>query len=178
MEDPLIKKNEGGIIIAKKIIIFLILTAFVILLFSLYRSNLNNNKLSNKIIEYIDNNAENNTENNTCILSMRDITEFTWDKMLIYQVGSSNIEISEILGVGFEDSIDLSSGMIFIYEDKIVYKESMLYNPDQLSNRLFYVDHGQPQYMEFTPNDAIFDGNRKETDDNSYYYIIVPSNIN
>jgi hypothetical protein len=142
----------------------------------LYKNNLtDNNKLSNKIMEYID---KNSNKNNTCFVSMEDITDFKWDKMLVYLVGSSNSEISEIIGVKFEDDIDLSSGMIFLYKNKIIYKESMFYNPDQLSNKLFYVDHGQPQYIVYTQNDAIFEGSRKDADDNSYYYIIAPSKIN
>lgn len=152
------------------IIVFCTVLAIAIIL--LFINNINNkNEISNKIIEYINNNRD---ENNTCRFSMSDVTDFKWDKMLIYQVGSSNKEISNLLGVPFNDSLDLASGIIFVYNNKIVYKEQLFYNPDRPNKLLLYIGtlYDQPEYGVFTPNNALFEGIREESDENISYQII------
>ena len=135
-----------------------------------------NNNLSDKIINYIDYNAD---ESNICTLDMNEITDFKWDKMLFFGVGSNNTEISNALGVEYKDSTDLVSGIVFVYNNKIVYKESIPYNPDHPSKLLLYVGNmfGEPSYRVFTPNDAIFKGSRREKK-GEFYYKIEPHKTN
>ncbi|MDF2588022.1 MAG: hypothetical protein K0S41_1863 [Anaerocolumna sp.] len=150
------------------IIIILGLTITII-----YKNAISNkNKLSTKIMQYIDNNYD---KNDTCRIVMRDITDFKWDKMLIYQVGSSNAEISDLLQVDFKDSLDLVSGIIFVYNNKIVYKEQMLYNPERRDKLFLNIGsmYGQPEYGVFTPDDGIFEGSREKLY-GSVYYTITP----
>lgn len=158
----------------KSIIWIFVLVVILILLVIIFKKYISNeDKLSNKIMWYIDNNCYNS---NTCILSMKEITDFEWDKMLMYQVGSSNTEISDLLGVEFKDSIDLSSGIIFIVNNKIVYEEHIFYHPEKPYKLLLYVGrmYGQPKYGVYTPNNAVFDGSRTEINGN-FYYKIAPS---
>ena len=128
-------------------------------------------KLSNRICETIDDKCD---ENNECIIKMDEITDFAWDKMLLYQVMSSESEISQALGVEFNDSVDLSSGMIFVKNDEIVYHESFFSDPDHLSKLQIYVGliagEGE-KYPVFTPDDAIFVGQRRESDGKFHYWI-------
>jgi hypothetical protein len=155
----------------KQIIIgFFVLTSLILILVFVIDNPTNEIKLSDKITEYIDNNCG---ESNACKLTMSDITNFKWDKMLLYQVGSSNTEISQLIGVEFNDSLDLSSGMIFVHNNKIVYKEQIIYNPDKPYKLLLFIGalYGQPEYGIFTPDNATFEGTRMEENGKTYYKI-------
>lgn len=154
----------------KRFHILLISVVLLVILFFVVLSN--KNHLSDRIIKFIDNNYD---ENNICILRMKEITDFKWDKMLIYQVGSSETAISEALGVEYKDSVDLMSGIVFVYENKIIYKQSIPYNPDHPSELLLFVGDifREPNYRVFTPDDASFEGSRWEKN-GQFYYKIVP----
>jgi hypothetical protein len=54
---------------------------------------------------------------------MDEITDFAWDRMLLYQVMSSESEISTVLGVDFRGIVDMSSGMVFVKDNEIVYQK-------------------------------------------------------
>jgi hypothetical protein len=157
----------------KKIIIcFFAFVSFILIPILFIYTPKNESKLSDKIIEYIDKNCD---ENNTCKISISDITNFKWDKMLMYQVGSSNTEISKLIGTEFKDDLDLTSGLIFVYNNKIVYKEQIPYNPDKPNKLLLYIGilYGQPEYGTFTPSNAILEGTRRE-ENGKIYYAIAP----
>lgn len=156
------------------VFVFTILViAFTLLCINVFFSKYS---LSIKIEKYINSNSD---KNNDYKFYMSEITDFKWDKMLIYQVGSSNKEISDLLGVPFNDSLDLASGIIFVYKNKIIYKEQQYYNPDKPYKLLFYIGemYGQPKYGIYTPNDALFEGNRREIDGKIYYKIVPISKI-
>lgn len=102
---------------------------FVLLIISVLLVGCNNsgNDFSNKIIKTIDGKCE---KGGSCTFKMSDITDFRWDKLVVYGLGSSQKEISRALGVRYKDSVDMTSGMVFVYKGKIVKKLKMTYNPD------------------------------------------------
>lgn len=160
----------------KKFVIFIFIAILILIIIILINDHTLNDQylLSNKIIEFIDNNAD---KNNTCTLLMTEVTDFKWDKMLMYQIGSTNQKISEALGINYNKSVDMYSGIIFVYEGKIVYEETKLYNPDKIDELTFYVGQifNSPEYKVYTPNDAYFKCN-KNISGGDYYYEISPLN--
>lgn len=122
-------------------------------------------------MSYID---ENTYSDEPCIVEMNEVTKFEWDNMIIYQVGSSSSEISEILKVDFNDSVDLKSGIIFVKGNKIVYKESVAYNPEKPSKLLYYVGRlfDEEKYGVFTPDNAIFEGVKTKYGDEILYQLM------
>jgi hypothetical protein len=163
------KNNDWrGHAMRKYFIVFTIIAVFTILLIML---SLSRNSLSDRVTKYIDKNISND---NYCTLSMRDITKFKWDKMLIYQVGSSKKAISDKLGVEFQDSVDLMSGMVFVYNNKIVYKESSPYNPEKPSKLIIHVGDlfGELNNLVLVPDTAVFKCIKFEKDGKDYYEIM------
>jgi len=158
--------------------LYILIITLIVLVGMVYISSLldkDGNDLSNKIIRYIDNNTG---ESNSLIFNMNEITDFNWDKLLIYGVGSSSSEISNALGIEYNESTDLVSGMVFVYDDKIVYKEQIPYNPEKPEKLLLYVGmmYGQPNYRFFTSDNAIFEGSRRESK-GKYFYEIAPFEV-
>lgn len=130
--------------------------------------------LTQNIIKSIDNGCG---KNNTCQIRMKDITDFKWDKMVVFQVGSSDVEVSKALGVEYKNSTDLISGLVFAYQGKIVHEERVPYDPEKPS-KLNYIVKKQfekPNSASFTPQNAIFRGTKETIDGVSYYSIIALS---
>lgn len=140
--------------------VLLIFVSFTVVFISFQESN----DLSNKIISYIDANAD---ENNTVVFNMNEFTNFKWDKMVIYDVGASNTQISEALGVEYKDSTDLMTGMVFVF-------------PFQFENPSELIIHvgDNASYRVFTPNNAVFEIGKGQLDEKNYYYWIQPFNNN
>lgn len=149
-----------------------LLTILLVLVLIIVGCKGRNVNVSDKIIETIDNNCQ---QSSSCKVSMKEITDFKWDKMVIFEVGSSNSEISKALGIKYDDSTDLTSGMVFVYKNRVVYKEDLPYNPERPNKLWFKINNkpGEPNYWILTPNNAILQGSKTETE-GVYYYEIKP----
>lgn len=132
----------------------------------------NKSILSDQIIKEIDSKCK---LDNICSVSiqLQKVTTFEWDKVAIFQVGSSNEEISKILGVNYKGSTDLMSGMIFLMNNKIVYEEKIPYYPDRPSKFqiMLETEPNKPSCVSFTFNDAVVEGEKEKIDGNIYYSI-------
>ena len=144
----------------------------VILLFFVGCQSKNSN-FSESIIKTLDTNCNNSNE---CKISMQEITDFKWDKMAVFGIGSSNSEISKALGVRFESSTDLMSGIVFVLGNKIVYEERVPYNPERAAKLEYIVEHkaGGTNCVIYTPDNAILKGSKNKSD-RSYYYKVIAS---
>lgn len=154
-----------------KLLISIILGLFiVVVLIGLYGCQGGNNNLSEMIIKAIDKNAG---QSNTCSITMKEITTFEWDKMVIFDTGTSNIEVSKALGVEYKDSVDLMSGMVFVFKNKIVYQIRIPNNPDRPNKFNIVVNShpGKSSCIAYSPDDAIFEGTKKTVDGQLYYHI-------
>jgi len=118
--------------------------------------------LTKNIVKSIDNECG---ENGTCQIQMKDVTNFKWDKMVVFGLGSSNAEISKALGVEYDGPTDCVSGVVFVYNHKIVDEEIVPYYPEHPNKLQYFVGesgtHEDPSCLSFTPENAIFQA-RKE----------------
>lgn len=97
-----------------------------------------------------------------CDIPLGKITTFKWDKVVVFQVGSPSKEISNALGVKYEGSADLMSGLIFELDHKIVYEELIPYQPDQPTNLQIIIDKktNEPNAAVLDFDDAILAGDK------------------
>lgn len=149
------------------------LASLIIILLLSLSSGCQNDKLSQRIVETIDNKCDQG--NGYCNVPIAEITDFKWDKMAIFGVGSSNKEVSEALGVEYEDSTDLMTGIVFAYNNKIVYKEDIPYNPERPSKLWITIEYvpGEPACMSYTPDNAVLIGTKKKGDNRFYYGLVA-----
>lgn len=157
-----------------KTLLFIIFIVLILILILVYRSLRNDYKLSDKIVKVIESNTDNS---NVSLIRVKDITDFEWDKMVIFDLGTSNAEISEALGFKYKDTIDLMSGMIFVLKNKIVYQERIPYNPERQSklNIIVNQDPKNTSCRTLLPEYAILEGLKEEID-GKFYYEIIPFN--
>jgi hypothetical protein len=129
----------------------------------------NDKALNEEIMKTIDKKCK---QSNSCKIDMKEITDFKWDKMLIFDLGSNRNEISEALGVEYTESADLMYGMVFVFENKIVYDERLGYNPEK-PEKIFYNLGDNSSYKIYTADNAILKG-EKDGEAGKYDYYIGP----
>jgi hypothetical protein len=118
----------------------------------------------------------NSNENDSYNISISDITDFKWDKLVVFGVGSSNDEVSRALGIEYKDSTDLMEGLVFKFRDGIVYKEELPYNPEHASKIQFHFEEGT--CITVTPDSSTFICVREKIDDKYYYMLYQQKKAN
>jgi hypothetical protein len=105
---------------------------------------------------------------------MQEITDFEWDRFVVYNVGSSNSEISKLLGIDYEDPVDLMYGMVFAYKDKIVYSENLPYNPEEPNKLWISFDNkpSEPNCLLFSKENDLFKGLKEKIDGVNYNQLL------
>ncbi len=112
--------------------------------------------LQNDIHSYLD---DNYNKEHKVIINISDFTNFEWDTLLIFQYPISAQDIENAIGVKYEGSLDLTSGMIFVLDDKIVYDEIFKNDYTNLAPFLIYPYNNinnDSNYNVFTPKTALF----------------------
>jgi hypothetical protein len=105
---------------------------------------------------------------------MNEITNFKWDKLVVFREGVSNITLNRILGFEYKNSTDLMRTMIFLYKNKIVYCEEERYDPESPSklNFRFRDNPKSISLMVFNLNNAVFQATKERIDGVDYYGLI------
>jgi|GEM_PF-2335207 len=125
-------------------------------------------KLGAKIIQEIDENCQNAA---TCTISMKEITDFKWDKLVFFRLGSSRVDVSQALGFEYKGTTDLMSGMIFVLNNEIIHEERSPYYPDHPTKLQYAMTNIQnkPRCVSYTYDEAILVGSKEKIDDHVYY---------
>ena len=150
-----------------------VIIILTIVLISIVLSNLHKEpRLSDEIVKAIEYKTG---DRSSCTINISEITKFKWDKMAFYTVGSSNIEVSNALGVWYNESTDSMTGLVFVFHGKIVYQEQIPYYPEQPAKLWLWlpVDLGSPNCIVVFPYNAVFIGS-KDQDNGKCYYEITP----
>ena len=155
----------------------------------IFISSCGNTKLSEKIINHIEQNIylekvempvrefEYFAE---CEIKISDFTSFQWDKLIVFNSGTTADQICNELGISFKDSLGLKFGVIFLYNNKVVYKE--YYNPGvEKPVRFTIITSGKfsniteytlpLKFRVFTPEEAVFIGYAYIYNNTHYYFI-------
>ncbi|SCH62897.1 Uncharacterised protein [uncultured Clostridium sp.] len=134
-----------------------------------------NVSLQKDIFSYLDENMQ----EKTCV-KISDFTQFEWDTLLIFRYPITQKEIEEAIGVRYEGSLDLTSGMIFVLNNEVVYDEIFKNAYTALTPLLIYpyedINYSK-KYAAFSPDTAIFEC-EKVTSGEMYGYRLYPCKMN
>ena len=143
----------------KKAFVLIMLIAFVLSILFLQRCNKESKKIATAVIAYMDENVAENPRT----IRLSDITDFEWDKMLVFRYPTTNEEIKDALGVDYDSSLDLVSGVIFVKNNKIVYDETFDIHFDAPPIFSMYPNrdiNAKPKYKVFTIETAVLECER------------------
>jgi hypothetical protein len=97
------------------IIVYAIVLLIGILSILIMYLNYESTFLQDKIASHVKKNCKNRDD---CYLSLKDITNFEWDKFYIIKIGA---DINKILGFEYSFNRDISTSYVFLKDGKIVY---------------------------------------------------------
>jgi len=94
-----------------------------------------------------------------CIVRIKDLTDFSWDRMYAFKYNTTEAQTEEALGTAFPNYIEFTPRIVFLKDGKIVYREDQLID-DQLEGPVDGEVHfdipDSEVYKSYTPDSAVF----------------------
>ncbi len=133
-------------------------------------SGCSNNSLEAKIENHIKKACN---EKDVCIINIKDITDFEWQKMYVFKEGTTLEAINEALGFEYPYFEDIARRTVFVSENRITYHEDIFPNPESAQDgQVIYEMPDTVQYTIFEPDDAVFKVNKVEFVQGVYYVLL------
>lgn len=136
--------------------------------------------IEDKIIEKCSNATDIN-------ISMSVITDFEWDKCIVYGPSTQTKDICDAFDVDYNTYLDLNYGIIFLNKNNVVYEETFDVSDDDLENKIpkFIIypyrqnESTQVKYASFEKDKAEFKCIKKESDKGCYFraYPVLVNNV-
>jgi len=128
--------------------------------------------LSDLIIAEIDRHVD--VDGGETQINIAELTNFEWDKMVVFRDPVSQAQISNAIGVDFTGNLNHRNGIIFVRNGEIVYEEMF---PEPVSDPepfYFFVrgENSQPRLRVHTPENAILTGRLLIRNDSNHYVVI------
>ncbi len=114
------------------------------------------NTVSERIISDIEENRD-----DVVTINLSDYTNFKWDSVILYDWPISSASISRGTGVDYDRDLDVSCGMIFVYENKVVYEEQ------------FALEVSSPERFGVRPYNSLVRGYRMWKKEDAEFYVRV-----
>nr|WP_326174310.1 hypothetical protein [uncultured Ruminococcus sp.] len=110
-------------------------------------------------------------------ISMSDITDFEWDKCIVYGPSTQTKDICDVFNIDYNTYLDLNYGIIFLNKNNVVYEETFDVSDNDLENKIpeFIIypykqnESTQVKYASFEKDKAEFKCVKKESDNGCYY---------
>ena len=117
---------------------------------------------------------ENCKPNINCIIKVAEIADFEWDKMYVFDYGLSPEAIEEILGMSPPDYHEFKRWLVFVKDDKIVYREIEPTDIEGIVNgEVVFTDLANSRHYSFTPETAVFKAEKHNLTGNKVYYSLT-----
>ena len=124
--------------------------------------------IKDTIVSTINQHCKNEKDSCGVFIKMQDVTDFKWDKLYYFNVGTSLEDIDKSLGFHYPFWQDLSESIVFTSGNNVVYhEEHAMTNPSNKPNDgfTFNITSG---YL-YTPQNAVFIGSRIIVNGFKYY---------
>ena len=137
-----------------------------VLFLSIILPSCKDNSIASKLYEKCD-------EQNKCIRLVKDVTNFKWDKVYIFSVGTSLEDIERTLGVPYKQWQDIGDRIIFVEKGKAVYHEEYFPYPEHIEKgRTFFELSKAPYIGQYST--AKFSVSKQKNDKEEMYYVVTP----
>jgi hypothetical protein len=126
------------------------------------------NNIQKKIVHKITRQCK---DAHTCILKIRDVTDFEWDRMYIFNESVRLEEVNKILGFKYDYFEDIARRIIFTKGNKVVNHEDDFPYPKEKPNGKVFFKFGNDslKYAIFSPDKAIFKVQKNEIECSIFY---------
>lgn len=113
--------------------------------------------------------------NGNCIVTLKSITHFDWDRVYFFEVPISREFINSSIGLNYIYYEEFTRPIIFIRNGKIVYHENNKSSIESILEKQIVIGDisDTSKYKTYTPADAVFKGEVKK-ENNTKYYELTP----
>lgn len=110
----------------------------------------------------------------SCTISLKEITDFKWDKVYISDIPSTLQEINEAIGVEYSYYEEYTRPIIFFNKGKIVYHEN---NPSNIegviSDQVIFGNATDTtKFRVYSVEEAVFKVRKRKSNSKDYYELI------
>jgi hypothetical protein len=105
-----------------------------------------------------------------CIVKIKDVTDFQWDQLHVFEYGASLDEIRKFLGTDYPDYVEFKRRLVFLKDGRIIHREDEPTDVERPVNGevSFAESHTNPHWS-FTPETAVFRAEKKTFNGGVYY---------
>jgi hypothetical protein len=116
--------------------------------------------------------------NSNCVITISQLTDFSWDKMYVFEPTESFQTINKIIDIDYSKFYkDFTRPIIFTKGKKIVHYENNRSDPEDVIDGQVIFDYPDSlKYMVYTPSNARFNLKAKSSGDKIYYILTLISN--
>jgi len=108
-------------------------------------------------------------ESSGCIVRLRDVTDFAWDRVYVFKTTARQYQIEEVIGVPFPQYEEFKRSMIFLKEGRLVHGEAEPTDVEApINNQVIFDIPDTDSYRSYSP-ESQFNVTRKSRDGGSYY---------
>ncbi len=152
-------------ILSKKMTIIIIMVAAIgVAAFAIVSYN-RKNTIENKIGHWVNNNCQ---SNKACTVNIADLTEFDWDKMLVFEYGFTKKQVEEIIDTSLENHLEQSRKIVFLKDGEVVHHEQLPTNVEHNVDGQVIFDGLVDNYAEYA-NGVSFNAQKQEGVAGTYY---------
>ena len=115
---------------------------------------------------------DNCSENGPCIIRFKDVTDFEWDEMYVFESGATLDRIEKALRTPFPDYVEFTRRLVFLKNGKIVYREDEPTDIERIvQGQLTFAESYSDPHWFFTPESAVFSAQKKQSNGATYYVL-------
>jgi hypothetical protein len=107
-----------------------------------------------------------------CVIKIKDLTDFTWDEMHVFEYGASLDEIEKEIGTSFPNYVEFTRRLVFLNDGKIVHREDEPTNIERpVNGKVSFAESFSRHHWFFTPDEAVFIAEKRRFDSGVYYIL-------
>lgn len=107
------------------------------------------------------------------ILSLKELTDFDWDRLYVFDAHCSLKEINKVLGFDYPFYKEFSRILVFIKDEKIVYHEENAHSIEGIEDgEVIFSSNDTLKYSSYRKGAAFFRVENKKFEKGTYYELI------
>jgi len=112
----------------------------------------------------------NDCNSSTCMITITQLTDFHWEKMIVFNYVVSLDEINKAIGTDYPYWEEYTRPIIFLYKKKIVHYENNRANLEHIIDGQVVFDYPDSlKYKVYTPRNSVFKAKKVTMQDGVYY---------
>ena len=109
-------------------------------------------------------------QSSNCTIRLRDVTDFDWDRVYVFNYAARQSEIEKVIGAPFPLYEEFKRSMIFLNDGTVVYSEVEATDIERpINNQVVFDITVKGAYKSYS-SESQFEVKRKHFQGNTYYY--------